>query len=178
MTGLALLWLWACGGADEAGPRPTDPLAGEDIHYYEPGDVPEDLASSDGSDGSDPGNGDGTEPVYVGEFFLEGWTLEGAPAGSCAGDAVLRRGETQFTGTVSCEGTDGLADLGAMEAAVAGDAAGDGTLTLELETDRIRVILTGTFDDTSLYVEGEGPGQVGGQDLDLRGTLTCAQAGQ
>ena len=178
MTELA--WPWACGGADEAGPGPTDPLAGEDIHHYEPGDVPEDLSGSDETDGAASGNGDGTKPVYGGEFSLEGWTLVGAPVGSCAGDTVLRRGETQFTGTVSCEGTDGRTDLGAMAAAVAGDAAGEGMLTFELETDRIRVIPTGTFDETSLYVEGEGPGQVGGLDLDLdlRGTLTCAQAGQ
>ena len=174
MNRLLVVLCAACSGppADSAAPA-TQP---DDVHYYDPDATPEDLTNGANTGGTQPS--DGTEPVYVGEFFLEGWTLEGAPAGSCVGDAVLRRGETQFTGTVSCEGTDGLADLGTMEAAVAGDAAGDGTLTLELETDRIRVILTGTFDDTSLYVEGEGPGQVGGQDLDLRGTLTCAQAGQ
>ena len=173
---LAVLLLPSCSGPDDAGAGPTDPVGDEDVHYYDPDDVPEDLTNGDGSDGT--GTGDGTEPVYVGEFLLEAWTLDGTPSGSCAGDAVLRRGETQFTGTLSCDGTGGLAPLGTLETEVAGDAAGDGTLTLEVETESFRVILTGSFDVVSLALEGEGPAQVGGEDLDLRGVLSCAQAGQ
>ena len=182
MTLLAALLLTACSGPGDTSAGPQDPMAGEDIHYYEPGNVPEELASGDGADGTgtgpDGGTGDGTEPVYVGEFLLEAWTLGGTLAGSCEGDAVLRRGETRFTGTLACEGTGGLEPLGSFVTEVMGDAAGDGTLTLEVETDPIQVILTGTFDDIAVDLEGEGPAQIGGADLDLRGVLTCRQAGQ
>ena len=126
-------------------------------------------------DGGDDG-GDGPSDSCTGPFTIDATGDSSAAAGRCEGEARLTRSGPDVVGELECEGRDALAPLGTFWTEVAGDAGGDGSLTLEFDTSGLRMVLYGSYDDTAVTLRGEDRSRIGDQNLVLVAEVSCLTA--